>query len=167
LGSLNLSSFGIITVNALLQIFGILSWCKQEVRKWQNQELRADLAWSINSGSIESRPGDFLGFRYLKVAASCFGLKEPEILFPSGVQTSHRSDSSLLTSLVDLQLPVLCALIFMSCEAMEYADMQHRREQHPDLPVRLLMVLHALQLDCKKLMELTASSHCSCFFCSI
>jgi len=27
------------------------------------------------------------------------------------------------------------------------------------------MVLHALQLECEKSMELTASSHHSCFFC--
>ena len=42
-------------VTALLEMFGILSWCAQEVRKSQNQDLRADLAWSINSGKMESR----------------------------------------------------------------------------------------------------------------
>ena len=35
----------------------------------------------------------------------------------------------------------------------------------PGLPVSLLMVLHALLLECEKLMEFTGSSHCSCLFC--
>ena len=34
-----------------------------------------------------------------------------------------------------------------------------------DLPVSLLMVLHALRLECEKFMEFTASSHRPCFFC--
>jgi len=38
------------------------------------------------------------------------------------------------------------------------------REERPDLPVSLLMVLHALRLECEKAMELTASSHRSFFF---
>ena len=33
----------------------------------------------------------------------------------------HRSETSLLTSLVDSQFPVLCAPFFTSCEAMEFA----------------------------------------------
>jgi len=77
----------------------------------------------------------------------------------------HRSDSCLLTSLVDSRLPVLCAPLFTSCEAMEFAETGHRREERPDLPVSLLIVLHALRLECEKSMELTASSHRSCFFC--
>jgi len=43
------SGLGKATTSALLQIFGILSWRMQEVRKSQNQDLRADMAWSINS----------------------------------------------------------------------------------------------------------------------
>jgi len=46
--------------------------------------------------------------------------------------------------------------------SMEFAKTRHRREKHADLLVSLLMVLHALWLDCKKLMELTAFPHCSC-----
>jgi len=42
--------------------------------------------------------------RRLRAAASSSGLKGPEILFPSGARTFHRSDSSLLTSLVDSRL---------------------------------------------------------------
>jgi len=49
---------------------------------------------------------------------------------------------------------------------MELAETGHMREERPDLPVSLLMVLHPLRLECEKSMELTASSHRSCFFCS-
>jgi len=49
---------------------------------------------------------------------------------------------------------------------MEFAEMVHRREEPPDLPVSSLMVLHTLQLECEKSMELTASSHHYCFICS-
>ena len=38
------------------------------------------------------------------------------------------------------------------------------RKERPDLPASLLMVLHALQLECEKSMELIASSRHSCFF---
>jgi len=47
----------------------------QEVRKSQNQDVGADLAWSINSGKR-----DFPGFRRLRAAASSSGLKGSEIL---------------------------------------------------------------------------------------
>jgi len=99
---------------------------------------------------IQSR--DLSGFRHMRVAASSSGLKGSEILWPSGVGIFHRSDSSLLTSLVDS-----CAPFFTSCKAMEFAWMGHRQE-HPDLPVSLLKVLHVLWLECEKSMELTASS---------
>jgi len=145
----------IATISAFLQNFGILSWGMQEVRKSQNQDLRADPVWSINTGKMESSSGDFPGFRRLRAAASSSGLKGLEILWLSGVGIFHRSDS-----------PVLCALFFTSCEAMEFAETGHGREESPDLPVSLLMVLHALRLECEKSMELTASSYRSCFFYS-
>jgi len=47
---------------------------------------------------------------------------------------------------------------------MEFAETGYWRKERPDLPVSLLMVLHALWLECEK-SELTASSHRSCFFC--
>ena len=53
------------SIIAFLQICGIFSWRKQEVRKSQNHESRVDPAWSINSGKVESRPVDFPGFRRL------------------------------------------------------------------------------------------------------
>jgi len=49
---------------------------------------------------------------------------------------------------------------------MGFAETGHKREERPDLQVSLLTVLYALQLECEKSMELTASSHRSCFFCS-
>jgi len=87
-----------------LSVLFFRAWRKQEVRKSQNQGLRTDPAWSINYRKIESRTEDFPG---LWVAASCCGLKGPEIMFPSAVQTFHRSDSSLLTRLVDVRLPLV------------------------------------------------------------
>jgi len=135
----------------------------QELRKSQIQVLRADPAWSINSGKMESNPGDFPGFRRLRAAASSSGLKGSEVLWPAGVGIFHRSDSSLLSGLVDLRSPVLCAPFFTSCEAMEFAETGHWWKDRPDLPVSLLMVLHAMRLECEKSMEFTASSHRSCF----
>jgi len=52
----------------------------QELRKLQNQDLRADPAWSINSGKMESNLVDFPGFRRLRAAANSYGLKCSEIL---------------------------------------------------------------------------------------
>jgi len=51
----------------------------QEVRKLQNQALRAEPAWSINSDKMESNPRDFPGFRHLRAAANSSGLKGSEI----------------------------------------------------------------------------------------
>jgi len=68
-------------------------------------------------------------------------------------------------NLVGLRPPVLCAPFFMSCEVMEFAEVGHRQEKRPDLPVSLLIVLHTLRLECEKSTELTASTHHSCFFC--
>ena len=39
------SGLGTTTTSALLLIFGILSWRMQELRKSENQDLRADPAW--------------------------------------------------------------------------------------------------------------------------
>jgi len=52
----------------------------QELRKLQNQDLRADQAWSINSEKVESNPGYFPGFKRLRAAANSSGLKGSEIL---------------------------------------------------------------------------------------
>jgi len=52
----------------------------QVLRKSQNQDLRADPAWSMIYGKMESNPGDFPGFRHLRAAANSSGLKGSEIL---------------------------------------------------------------------------------------
>jgi len=72
----------------------------------------------------------------------------------------HRSDSSLLTSLVGLRSLVLCAPFFINCEVMEFAEMGRTWLESPDLPVSLLIVLHALVivlhalwLECEKSMS--------------
>jgi len=135
----------------------------QEARKSQNQ---ADPGWIMNSGKMESRPAEFPGLGRLRAAASSSGLKGSEVLYSSGVGTFHRSHSSLLVGLVDSRPLVLCATFFTSCEAMEFAETGHRREEGPDLLESLLMVFHALGLECQTSMQLTASSHRSCFFCS-
>ena len=114
---------------------------------------------------MESNPEDFPGFKRLRAAVNSSSLKCSEILWPSVVGIFHRSYSCLLMSLVDSNPPVLCAPFFTSCEAMEFAATGHRREGFPDWPVSLLIVLRALRLECEKSMELTASSHRSCFFC--
>jgi len=77
-----------------------------------------------------------------------------------------KTDASLLTGFVDLRSLVLCAPFFASCEAIEFAEMGYRREECPDLLAILLVVLHALRLECENSMELTASSYRSCLFWS-
>jgi len=74
------SGLRITTISAFLKIFGILRWRMQELRKSQNQDLRAPPAWNMNSGKIESNPRDFLGFRHMRAAKSSSGLKGSEIL---------------------------------------------------------------------------------------
>jgi len=46
-----------------------VSWRKQEVKKLHNKDLRADPAWGLNSGQIESNPGYFPGSRWLRAVA--------------------------------------------------------------------------------------------------
>jgi len=61
----------------------------QELRKSQNQDLRADLAWSINSGKMESSPGDFPGFKRLRAAANSSRLKgSRRYCDPQGLESS-------------------------------------------------------------------------------
>jgi len=60
----------------------------------------------------------------------------------------------------------VCVPFFTSCEAMKFAETGHRRKECSNVSVRLLMVLHALRLECEKSMELTASSHRSWLFWS-
>jgi len=96
----------------------------QEVKKSHDQDLRADPTWS-RPWEIESNPGDFPGSRQLRVVASSLGMKGTEMLSPSGVRTFHRSNTFLLTSLVDSQSPVLSTTFFLSCEMLEFAKIGH------------------------------------------
>jgi len=45
---------------------------------------------------------------------------------------------------------------------MDFATMGHEGEECDDLPVSLLMVLHAFRGECEKSVELTACFHLSC-----
>ena len=85
---------GIATTNALLQIFGILRWCKQDERNPHSQDFRAAPAWSKNSGQIESGPGAFPGFRCLRAAANSEGVKLPQTFTALVVEALQRSDTS-------------------------------------------------------------------------
>ena len=60
---------GIATTSALLQTFGILRWRRQEEKKRHNQDFNAVSASVICSGKIESGPGAFSGFKYLRAVA--------------------------------------------------------------------------------------------------
>ena len=131
--------------SAFLQICGVLSWRKQEVRKSQNHESRVDPAWSINSGKVESRPVDFPGFRRLRAAASSSDLKGSEIAyyFLQVFGPSVGWTAACWWAWWIRDSPVLCALFFASCEAIEFSETGHRREERPDLTVGLLMMLYA------------------------
>ena len=56
-------------------------------------------------------------------------------------------------------------LLLTTCDTMEFAEMVHC-EVCIDLPVSLLRLLHAKQLECTKSMKLMASFHCSHFHLS-
>jgi len=102
-----LSGLRIATTSAFLQILGIFSWSKQEVRKWNNQDSIADPEWSINSEKIESITGDFPGSRELRTVANSSSVKGLKMLFPSSVRTFHRWGTSSLTSLLS-RAPLSC-----------------------------------------------------------
>ena len=125
-------------------------------------ERRPGVQYELREDGIQSRRLSWL--QASDGSSKFFRLKGLEILWPSGVGIFHRSDNSLLTSLVDSRSPVLCAPFFTSCVAMEFAETGFWWKERPDLSVSLLMVLHALRLECEKSMGLTAS-HRSCFFC--
>ena len=150
-----LSGFGIATISA--QIFVILTWSKLIVRKSQNQDLRVHPAWSIKlNRKIESRPGDFPGFRWLRAAASS-GLKGPEILFPLSVGTFPQVGQLLVDEPGGFAAQS-CVLFFTS-EAIEFAETGHMQEERPDLPINSLMVPRALRPECEKSIKWIASFH--------
>ena len=99
------------------------------------------------SGKMESRSRNFPRFRGQRAAASSSGLKGTEVQMTLKCWDLPQVGHLPLMSLVGTRFPVLCAPFFASCEAMEFAELRHRREERPDLPVSLLMVLHALRLE--------------------
>ena len=88
------------------------------------------------------------------------------MLLSGGVGTFHRSETSLATSLADSRSLDPKTPFFTSCEAIELAETGHGRYEWRDLPVRLLIILHALRLECEKSMDWTASSQRSLLFSS-
>ena len=76
----------------------------QELRKSQNRDLRADPAWSINSEKMESSPGDFPGFRRLRVSGIC-----PLPLFDNSRKEFHDFHCSFFR----IKLKFSCAQVFL------------------------------------------------------
>jgi len=65
----NFFGLPIATIGALLQIFGILSWRPQEMRKSQNPNSKADPAWSINQARRQDLAAG--GDTFLKYSIGC------------------------------------------------------------------------------------------------
>ena len=61
---------GTATTSALLQILGILRWCRQEDRKPRSQDFKPAPAWIISSGQMESGPRALPGFKCWRAAAN-------------------------------------------------------------------------------------------------
>ena len=123
-----------------------------EVRKSQNQDLRPTRHGVWIPGRWSPIPETFL-------ASGIWGERQA---FPAW-RVQRYCDPQLMESSIDRTTPCWPAWCAPGCKAMEFAETGHRREARPDLPVNLLMLLHALRLVCEKSVELTASSHRSCF----
>ena len=61
---------GTATTSALLQILGILRWCRQEDRKPRSQDFKPAPAWIISSEQMESGPGALPGVKCWRAAAN-------------------------------------------------------------------------------------------------
>ena len=122
------------------------------------------MEYKLREDGIQSRR-----FSWLQASEGCSKLFRPERF---GVTVTLRcwnlpKVGQLFVDEPDgLAVASLVCPFFNNSEAMEFAETGHTREERPDLPVSLLIVLHGLRLECEKSMELTASSHRSCFFCS-
>ena len=158
-----------------LMIFGILSWRMQEVRKSQNHDLKADLAWSINSGKMESRLRHLPGLRRLRATARSSGLKRLKILYPWGRRIFQKLDRFLLTSLVDSRLPVLvltrlpaivCPVLTELWDDGVFRDGAQQASGASRPASEFIHGAPPLAARVWEVMDLTASSHRSCFFCS-
>ena len=88
------AGLGIVTTSALLQILGVLSWCKQEERKSHNQDFKAAPAWSISSKQMKSGPEALPGFKYWRAAVNSLCENLSEIFTASGAVALQRPDTS-------------------------------------------------------------------------
>ena len=68
--------------------------------------------------------------------------------------TLQKSVISLRMDLTDSQSLALCIPFFTSCDAIEFSEIGHWWQEPCDLPVRLLSVLHTVQLKHIKSIEL-------------
>ena len=90
--------FRTATTSALLQILGILRWCRQEDRKPRSQDFKPAPAWIISSGQMESGPGALPGFKCRRAAANSRWEKFPETFAGCNGSALQRSDTSCKTS---------------------------------------------------------------------
>ena len=96
--SICFEGFGTATTSALLQILGILRWCRQEDRKPRSQDFKPAPAWIISSGQMESGPGALPGFKCWRAAANSRWEKLPETFAGCNESALQRSDTSCKTS---------------------------------------------------------------------
>ena len=68
--STGFEGFGTAATSALLQILGILRWCRQEDRKPRSQDFKPAPALIISCGQMESGPGALPGFKCWRAAAN-------------------------------------------------------------------------------------------------
>ena len=117
----------------------------QEERKAHNKNFMTGPAWSISSWHMWSGPGAFPGFTFWRPAANSVKVKFSVIKVKLGVIILLSSDTSLWS--------FVCMSHFspLARECLE-------------LPVRLLVTLHYLRLECVKSTRLTASVDFLCLF---
>jgi len=122
-------------------IFGIVSWCIQEVRKPQNQDLRTGWSGVQSPGKWNPIPETFL-------ASGAWGQKQttlawkgqrycvPQVVGQVG-QLHVAGPGGLAAS------GPLCTVLH-KLWSDGVLEMGHRRKERPDLPVCLVMVLPSL-----------------------
>ena len=154
------------TTNALLQIFESLSWRMLKDKNLFNQDFKTGLVWSISSGHRESGPRAFSDFNRWRALANFSKKKYEEIHLSGGVGILQSWDISLTTTLADSRFVILYIPFLTNCETVELALMEQRWRVCLLLPIMLLIIFHASQLECVKLMLLTASDQRSFRFSS-
>jgi len=115
---------------------------------------------------VDWRPHSTKRINLLRLPLSVVSVKVRHQVYPSGVENFQKVGRLLDDEPGGLEVPALCAPFDTGCEAMKFAETGYRREECPEWPVSLLMVLHALRLECEKSMELTGFSHRFLVVCS-